>query len=220
MKQLPISLAAVVFLLLALFSGTVNATIMISFSDSDADGDDTWTLPKFDSSLGTLLGADLSFVGEHFTTLELQPSSEYPGGDLLIGVTADFDVDSVDTLIALGNSSTPLPAAGPNDIVDLGVIVTPVSGSGLLDPLSHFTGAGTFDSIGDYLAGLQFRPSFLGRLTVANSLDGTMTVTYTYEPASSGVIPEPASVAVWSLLITMGTIAVRRKRRQASPHCR
>jgi hypothetical protein len=193
------------------FSDTRSASGTGDFFHADSNGLIGTGFNPFDSSLGTLRSFQIAWTvtitASGTTSASGGSLSQSQGGSLFLNTAAYWSMGG-------GNST----GGGPN--VPIGPISADatatnlflVSGAGTsYDPalLAAVTGGSSFDL--KYASPV--KTSYATMASVNSVMNGSVTLTYTYDPAANPV-PEPTSMAIGSVLFT-GLIAMRRRRRQS-----
>ena len=165
----------------------------------------------FDSSLGTLRSFQIAWT----VTITASGTTSASGGTLSQSLGGFLLLDTVSYSGMGGGSNT---GGGPN--VPIGPISATatdtksflVSEAGFTyNPamLAAVTGGSSFDL--KYVSPV--KTSYASMASADSVMNGSVTMTYTYDPAANPV-PEPTSMAIGSVLFT-GLIAMRRRRRQS-----
>ncbi|MGD9648876.1 MAG: choice-of-anchor E domain-containing protein, partial [Pirellulales bacterium] len=205
------------------FGGIVVETVNFSFPLSP--GSQPLSIPMFDTLGGTrtLTQVDLKIFGDIEAMVTAENDSSIAGsmGVDLIGLLKATIPGPLSTSAAILQSAGPVsvaatdgtPGSGP-DFVDFGLI----TGSGS-NSTSTTTGLAAYIGPG-FLAGTASGNGGFAVTGVTDSTSkitdfqasGTVEVTYTYTD-NSGVVPEPSSVIIWSVLglSVVGAGWVRRR---------
>ena len=211
-----------------LLCGSASAGIVVetvSFAFPLSPGSQPLSIPKFDTLGGTrtLTQVDLQILGSISAQVTAENDSAIPGnmGVDLIGLLKASIPGPLSTTAGILQSAGPVSVTGTDgvsgsgpDFIDFGL----VSGAG---SNSTFTNAGLAAYIGPgFLAGTAsgnggFSVSGVTSSTIKLSgfqALGDVSVTYTYTD-NQGVVPEPASVVIWSVLglSVVGASWVRRR---------
>jgi len=205
---------------------TANAALLTdsnSYGPIDVGSAAGWagvSLPKFDSSLGTLTQVTLTLDADTFAGVIGWDNEATAASDVTLGIGAEVTINAFSSLasiaIPLQTGSTSVAAdndgaadyAGTDSFWVVGGLGNASDANSSTDSgvLTLFTGTGTFDvrlssSVSTYISTTGgYGPS----TTTAGDTNGTITVAYEYTP-----VPEPATIA----LLGLGSIVLRRKRK-------
>lgn len=230
MSRFVIPLLAVAFFFRAF--GTADAGVLIQ-TQSSTNGIDSLVFAQFDPTLGTLQGVEISFstnLNSSFQLELLNTSPLLPGG-----VVGEIRYDASFQITPPGQSPTvyPLVAAAPiNELFQplTGLLITADSpGFGdafsIAPPLTNYEGAGqvpiAFSTSGTW----GFRAQSIdSNITVSQQIIPgspltSITLSYTFDPATVSPVPEPGSAIFWSMgLIAVSGIGRRRKKQRPTTH--
>ncbi|MFQ3549970.1 MAG: choice-of-anchor E domain-containing protein [Armatimonadota bacterium] len=215
-----------VFVLLALFSVSAVYAASVSYSDtislSQTNWNSTVTIPKFDSSLGTLTSIEFSLIGfvsgsTAFENLDASPATVTTNLSAMLKLTRP---DSSTLVISLPVANTSDYASEYDGITDfngtsgktysnLSASATESFISTLASDFALFTGTGNI--ILPVTATGTSSGSGAGNLLLqfTTNASADVFVKYNYEP---DVIPEPASiVALLGGIAGIGGVALKRR---------
>ena len=193
---------------------------------------DVLTFSSFNASLGVLTGVTVSFASDYTTLLKLDVTPNTTGGFIDF---ADYFASSMVTFRLLNIPTAGTPTASDSLLATCTPAGESSSGcansdgaSGIafnqaatsLSPLATFIGPGTFDLTAVLgWNGLSLGPDNGTKVadnttitgTLGASWDGSVTIAYTYDPAST-TVPEPTSL----YLVGFALAAVGWLRRRAN----
>jgi len=216
MKRILAAGAGVLLTVGAMSAGSASAAT-VSFSDSaplaDVEISGTLSVPKFDTSLGTLVSVSWTITGAIASILGVENDS---GGGITGAAftSVDFDVDSAD--LALG-ASPDFTVFGTTGAVSLGVgesalfpITASTSITGSETPGAAFFGPGTVDV--SFLTSTSFGgQGFGGDITISQATDAGIQFEVVYE-FNDAQVPLPASAPLLAGgLAMLGFLRLRRR---------
>ncbi len=202
---------------LALVAGAALAeTKTISYSDSSPSQvpswSDTLSVARFDSSLGTLTGVEITFLGAVMGNLR---GESLAGGSGMLQLTGS-------ALLSLSNASifsspqtlqlsvvTEKAVTGYDSALDYagtsGLTAINLYNDGMLQmnsfaSLASFIGTGTLDFSVDASGGASYRGPGTAVVEFSQLSDAQLTVVYTYEAATTPTspVPEPETYALFA----------------------
>jgi hypothetical protein len=193
------------------FSDTVNTSGTGEILHADSNGVTGTGFNPFVSSLGTLRSFQIDWTvtitASGTTSASGGSLSQSLGGQLLLNTTTYNGMGGGNN--TGGGPNVPIGPISADATATNSFLVSEVGTS--YDPalLAAVTGGSSFD--------LKFaspvKTSYASMDSVNSVMIGSVTLTYTYDPAPNPV-PEPTSLAIGSVLFT-GLIAMRRRRRQS-----
>jgi hypothetical protein len=193
------------------FSDTVNTSGDGEILHANSNGLIGTGFNPFNSSLGTLRSFQIDWTvtitASGTTSASGGNLSQSLGGSLLLNTTNYGGMGGGNN--TGGGPNVPIGPISANATDTKSWLVSEAGTSYDAALLATVTGGSTFD--------LKFvspdKTSYATMASVNSVMNGSVTLTYTYDPAPNPV-PEPTSMAIGSVLFT-GLIAMRRRRRQS-----